>query len=229
MTAVVYVRTAEEQRIRSGIRSSSCNSVPISGAVRLPRLLRGRSWSASSGCFQLDLAWRNRSKVFIQSWGCEWSSGLWFYCKPAPPNTFITNETKFVKLRIFHPPPFLFCARTYIGWGQCRWFDEHKGKQNLYWIIRQFLLQTYDWLIIWQQYILEVIIRDLSPHMSTLNKLYTKYKDHWVSVSQDYSKVFASSKNLEDLVKEIKEKKFTKGMIIKVPSQKYSAYVGWWG
>lgn len=60
----------------------------------------------------------------------------------------------------------------------------------------------------------------------TINKLYSKYKDHWVSVSEDYSKVFASAMNLDDLVEEIKEKKLKKGMIIKIPAQKYSAYVG---
>ena len=61
---------------------------------------------------------------------------------------------------------------------------------------------------------------------ATINKLYSRYKDRWVSVSEDYSKVFASSKNLDDLIKEIKEKNLKKGMIIKIPAQKYSAYVG---
>ena len=59
-----------------------------------------------------------------------------------------------------------------------------------------------------------------------INKLHSKYKGQWVSVSEDYSKVFASSKNLENLVKEIDKKKLRKGMIVKVPTQKYFAYVG---
>src|SRR5687768_404467 len=62
--AVVCARTAEEHRMRSGIRSSSCNKAPITGAEWLPRLLSGRSWSDSAGWFQLDLAWRRRSNVF---------------------------------------------------------------------------------------------------------------------------------------------------------------------
>lgn len=53
--------------MRSGIRSSSCNKALTRGAVPLLCLLKGRSWSASSGCFQLDLALRRRSKVFIVS------------------------------------------------------------------------------------------------------------------------------------------------------------------
>jgi len=59
-----------------------------------------------------------------------------------------------------------------------------------------------------------------------INKLHSKYKGQWVSVSEDYSKVFASSKNLENLVKEIDKKKLRTGMIVKVPTQLYSAYVG---
>ena len=61
---------------------------------------------------------------------------------------------------------------------------------------------------------------------ATINKLYSKYKGHWVSISEDYSKILAHSKTLEDLVEEIKVKKLRKGMIIKIPSQQYSAYVG---
>ncbi len=59
-----------------------------------------------------------------------------------------------------------------------------------------------------------------------INKLHSKYNGLWVSVSEDYSRVFASSKNLDNLVKEIDKKKLRKGMIVKVPTKVYSAYVG---
>ena len=59
-----------------------------------------------------------------------------------------------------------------------------------------------------------------------INNLHTKYKGQWISVSEDYSRVFASSKNLDNLVKEIDKKKLRKGIIVKVPTKMYSAYVG---
>ena len=60
-----------------------------------------------------------------------------------------------------------------------------------------------------------------------MNKLFSKYKGHWVSVSEDYSKVFADAVDLDRLVEEVKKKKLRKGIILKVPEQRYSAYVGW--
>ncbi|HEX6560457.1 MAG TPA: hypothetical protein VF016_00365 [Nitrososphaera sp.] len=45
-----------ELRMASGIKSSSFSGLPMRGASRFPRLFSGLSQSASSGCFQLDLA-----------------------------------------------------------------------------------------------------------------------------------------------------------------------------
>lgn len=59
-----------------------------------------------------------------------------------------------------------------------------------------------------------------------ISKLYSKYKGMWISITNDYSRVLASSKDFDELVKEINEKKMKKGLIMKIPSKRYSAYVG---
>ena len=60
----------------------------------------------------------------------------------------------------------------------------------------------------------------------SLDRLYTKYLGNWVSVSKDYSQVYAHSKHLGGLVAEIEKRKIKRGLIMKVPNQKYSAYIG---
>lgn len=60
----------------------------------------------------------------------------------------------------------------------------------------------------------------------SLNKLYSKYLGSWVSVSGDFSQVYAHSKDLDSLIDELEKRKIKKGMIMKVPNQRYSAYVG---
>lgn len=59
-----------------------------------------------------------------------------------------------------------------------------------------------------------------------LKKLHSKHPGSWVSVSQDYSKIHAHSKDLDNLVAVLKKRNITNGMIIKIPDQKYSVYVG---
>lgn len=56
--------------------------------------------------------------------------------------------------------------------------------------------------------------------------LYKKHKGQWVLVSENYSKVYASSKNFDELMDELEEKKPKKGVIVKVPQNRYSSYVG---
>jgi hypothetical protein len=56
VTSTERAVVAVELMMISGTRSSLFNSLPMSGASRLPSLLSGLSWSANSGCFQLDLA-----------------------------------------------------------------------------------------------------------------------------------------------------------------------------
>src|SRR5512137_833930 len=51
--------------MNSGTSSFSFSKPPIRGASFLPRLASPRSGSGSSGCFQLDLAWRISNRVFI--------------------------------------------------------------------------------------------------------------------------------------------------------------------
>lgn len=60
----------------------------------------------------------------------------------------------------------------------------------------------------------------------SLDNLYSKYIGSWVSVSKDYSRVYAHSKDLDNLIDKVKTKKIKKGMIMKVPNQRFSAYVG---
>ena len=59
-----------------------------------------------------------------------------------------------------------------------------------------------------------------------LSKILSKYSGKWISISEDYSKVIAHSNNLDLLVRKLNKDKPRKGLIMKVPSQKYSAYVG---
>ncbi|MBI4157495.1 hypothetical protein HY502_01465 [Candidatus Woesebacteria bacterium] len=60
----------------------------------------------------------------------------------------------------------------------------------------------------------------------SLSKLYSGHLGDWISVSEDFSKVHAHSKSLDRLVKEVRKRKIKKGVILKIPSEKYSAYVG---
>lgn len=59
-----------------------------------------------------------------------------------------------------------------------------------------------------------------------LNKIHSKYAGNWVSISKDYSEVYAHSKDLDDLVAKLKKGKTEAGTIMRLPEQKYSAYVG---
>ena len=59
-----------------------------------------------------------------------------------------------------------------------------------------------------------------------LNRLYSEYLGNWVSISEDYSQVYAHSKDLDTLIAELRKKGIKNGMIMKIPNQKYSAYVG---
>lgn len=60
----------------------------------------------------------------------------------------------------------------------------------------------------------------------SLDKIYSKYLGSWISVSDDYSKVYAHSKQFEGLISKLKRIKTKGGMIMRIPEQKYSAYVG---
>ncbi len=59
-----------------------------------------------------------------------------------------------------------------------------------------------------------------------MDELYKKYKGRWVSISEDYSKIYAYSESPDKLIKKIKDKKIKDGLIMKIPTQRYSAYVG---
>lgn len=65
---------------------------------------------------------------------------------------------------------------------------------------------------------------------SKTNKLFkelvSKYRGKWISVSEDYSNIYAHSRNFDKLIEKLNKDKPKKGIIIKIPSQKYSAYVG---
>ena len=65
---------------------------------------------------------------------------------------------------------------------------------------------------------------------SKTKKLFTnlvnKYAGKWVSVTEDYSNVIAHSNDLDSLISKLKKEETKKGLIIKVPTQEYSAYVG---
>ena len=63
--AVLRARFAGLVMTASARKRASASRLPISGASRLPRLLRGRSMSGREGSFQLDLAWRRRARCFI--------------------------------------------------------------------------------------------------------------------------------------------------------------------
>lgn len=60
----------------------------------------------------------------------------------------------------------------------------------------------------------------------SIKKLYSKYLGNWISISEDYSQVYEHSKDLDDLIGKLRKRKIKKGMIMKIPNQKYSAYVG---
>ena len=62
--------------------------------------------------------------------------------------------------------------------------------------------------------------------ISNINKIYSKYKGFWIAVEEDYSRVYAYSKSLDELTDKIKKKKQKKGVIMRVPTERFSAYVG---
>ena len=59
-----------------------------------------------------------------------------------------------------------------------------------------------------------------------MKNIIKKYKGMWISVSKDYRKVYAFSKNLHQLVDKVNKKKKPDGLIMKVPARPYSIYVG---
>src|SRR2546421_725517 len=65
ISAVLSVRLAGLDRIKSGFTSRFANRLPIFGASRLPRSFNGRSLSGNAVSSQLDFAWRMRNSVFI--------------------------------------------------------------------------------------------------------------------------------------------------------------------
>jgi hypothetical protein len=63
--AVCLVRFAGDTRILSGCTCTFFICSPMRGAAFSPRLLSGRSISDNAGSSQLDLACRNRYKIFL--------------------------------------------------------------------------------------------------------------------------------------------------------------------
>lgn len=66
----------------------------------------------------------------------------------------------------------------------------------------------------------------VSKTTQLLKDLQKMYAGKWVSVSEDYSRLIAFSDNLGSLVNKLNKEKRGKGLIVKVPPQKFSAYVG---
>ena len=59
-----------------------------------------------------------------------------------------------------------------------------------------------------------------------MKTLTNKYRGEWVSISKNYKKVYVHSPKADVLVKKIKKSKIKDGIIMRIPSQITTAYVG---
>jgi hypothetical protein len=59
-----------------------------------------------------------------------------------------------------------------------------------------------------------------------MKNLVKKYLGEWVSVSDDYKKVYAHSTEVGSLVKKIENKNIKNSIIIRIPSRIPAAYAG---
>lgn len=56
--------------------------------------------------------------------------------------------------------------------------------------------------------------------------LVNKHKGEWVSVTRDYKKVLAHSKEVDELVVKIRKQKVKNGVIMRVPAYIPTSYAG---
>jgi len=61
---------------------------------------------------------------------------------------------------------------------------------------------------------------------SFMKLLINKYRGEWISISHDYKKVLAHSKDFNKLIEKINKIKPEKGIILRIPGERFSAYVG---
>ena len=60
-----------------------------------------------------------------------------------------------------------------------------------------------------------------------MKSIVRKYRGEWISISLDYKKVFAHSKDMTLLVEKLNKNESKKGIIMRVPTKMASAYVGY--
>ncbi|KKQ52348.1 hypothetical protein A2865_00345 [Candidatus Woesebacteria bacterium RIFCSPHIGHO2_01_FULL_39_17] len=61
---------------------------------------------------------------------------------------------------------------------------------------------------------------------NSVKKLFKKYSGQWVSVGENYKRIYAHSPEVDVLVKKIKTGNIKNGLIIRIPTQPTETYVG---